>query len=88
MFFSKSQIVQKWKCEVIRVDNECVTCVLHDLADVSKPDEIAEIYLCEFSKKHRKSLKEGSSFYWIISQETNLIGRLRSISEFTCKNVI
>jgi hypothetical protein len=84
MFFNRSKIIQKWRCEVIRVDNECLTCTLHDLTDESRPDEITELYLIEFSKNHRNSLKKGSSFYWIISHETSFIGRLRTISEFTC----
>ena len=83
MFLQQIKIILKWRCEVISVDQECLTCTLHDLTDESRPDEIGELYLTKFSKNHRKLLREGSSFYWIISEETNLFGRLRIISEFT-----
>ena len=82
------KVLQQWECEVRGVDSECVSCVLRDLTDESRPDEMAEVYVEEFSKYDRPRLREGAIFYWSIGHETSAAGQVRRISEFRMRRTL
>jgi hypothetical protein len=81
------RLLQQWECVVLSVHDDCVECEMHDLTDVTKPVEWAEVYLEEFNHFDRALLREGAVFYWSIGHETKATGQVRRYSELRVRRM-
>ena len=79
--------LQQWECVVLAVQADCIECEMHDLADVSRSFEYAEIYIEEFSDFDRPLLQEGAVFYWSIGHRASRSGQVRRYSELRVRRL-
>lgn len=67
-------MIQQFECLILSINDDLVSCELHDLTDISSPVEWAEIYKNQFDGTDIE-LTEGSVFYWRIDRKSSLISR-------------
>ncbi len=67
----RENVLQRWKCDVIGINSECVEIEMEDLDDQDQVTEFAEVYLSQFSQEQQELLRDGTAYGFIWNVKTS-----------------
>lgn len=83
----RTKLLQHWECIVLRVNNGCIECEMHDLTREGSPVEFAELELALFNHFDRELLQPGAVFYWSVGYKTKRTGQVEGFYQLRVRRV-
>ncbi len=81
------ELLQEFECTVDDVVEGTVCLTLRDLTQRSRPEEVADVDMMEFSDSERDSVQPGAVFYWMIGYRTRVGGMRERVSFFRARRL-